>query len=372
MRALVLTKSTGGLASYTRRLSPLLAARGLDQHVVCLSAEADQLAASLTADGIDTSTVAMARYRLNVVQDLQTLRQLQGIVSSVEPDVIVGHGSKSGFLARYIGRRAGIPAVYCLHSASFLERTQGRRAVVYRQLERLGSRIGGHIVTVCEATRRAAIEHHIADAERITTIHSGLTRDELGLASRQRCRPLETKPLRVGWSGRFEAQKDPVTFVRSVAEIDRRGIAVDVEMAGDGALLDSTERLSVELGLSNRIKMTGWTDDPRGFYHRADVLVVTSQWEGLPIAMLEAMALGAVPIATDVDGIPEAIDDGVSGVLVSTRSPTEVADAVERLDADRSSLTTMSQAARATVERRFTAERMADEWMALLDRVTTS
>lgn len=372
MRLLTLTKSTGGLASYVRRLTPLLGEDGHEQLVVCLSDDAEQFARSIRSETVAAEVVGMNRYRVDVRGDLRTYRQLSEIVADFEPDAIIGHGSKAGLLARALGRRAGVPSVYALHSLSFVPRTQGRSAYVYRLLERLGARLGGQIVTVCEATRREVIEAGIAPPDRVTAILTGLTDDEID--AEHRVRRTSNSPahrLHVGWAARLEPQKDPVTYVRAVALAVQSGSAASFQLLGDGSLLPVTLETITELGIGDRLSVDGWASDPHRVFADLDVVVSTSRWEGLPIALLEAMRCGAVPIATDVDGVAEAIRDGETGRLVDRGDSDAIASAILELERDPDQLLRLSRQAQDTVERDFRATEMAQAWNELLILLVT-
>ena len=127
---------------------------------------------------------------------------------------------------------------------------------------------------------------------------------------------------------RLESQTDWPTFLHAAAMVAAELPDVDFLAVGDGTLLEELETLSARLGLTGRIAFTGLCDDVPALLAGVDVLTLTSTFEGFPTVLLEAMATGAVAIATDVGGCRELVRTGETGLLVPARAPAAVAAAV--------------------------------------------
>ena len=154
-------------------------------------------------------------------------------------------------------------------------------------------------------------------------------RAELGLAPDARV---------VGSVGNFTAKKDQATLLRAVAEVPPAdlgggGDAVLV-LVGLGPLEGELRALARDLGIAERVVFAGSRDDVFALLPALDVFALSSRFEGLPIALLEAMASGVAPVATRVGGIPEVITDGRDGVLVDPGDPTGLAAALTRVLGD--------------------------------------
>ncbi len=371
IKVLSVTKSTGGLAFYNTRLVARLASRGLDVEVACLSENGPAYAAELTEMGIPAVAMPMSRYRIDPRGDARLARRLHRHVVANGYDVLIGHGSKSGFLVRLVGKTTGTPAVYGLASLSFVERTQGRKAAVYRVLERIGHRLGGEIVTVARSTRRDVIDHGIAPPDRVTAIHTGVDLAQLSGADRDASRQrlgVSEEDVLVGWAARFVTQKAPEVFVEAAAKLGHLENVVFV-MAGDGPQRDLVDAGVRASGLGERFRVLPWQEDVFGFYAALDVSVLSSRWEGLPQSLLEAMAVGVASIATAVDGNVEAIEDEVSGLLVPADDPAALAAAIERVAVDPRLRAKLARGARQRVETAFSMESMVDGWVDLLERL---
>jgi glycosyltransferase involved in cell wall biosynthesis len=141
--------------------------------------------------------------------------------------------------------------------------------------------------------------------------------DELGLAGRRV----------VALVGRLEPVKRPELFVEAAAAVVRQDAGVRFLVVGDGALRAASEALAARLGVAGQVVFCGVRHDARDIVARADVLVSTSEWEGLPIVGLEALEAGTPIVATDTDGFRELLADGV-GTLVAEHTPERLAEAI--------------------------------------------
>ncbi|HKY67879.1 MAG TPA: glycosyltransferase, partial [Acidimicrobiales bacterium] len=152
--------------------------------------------------------------------------------------------------------------------------------------------------------------------------------------------------LVVGTVGNFTAKKDQASLLRAVAALADRQGEVDLVLVGTGPLEDELRALAAELGIGRRTHLPGSRDDVFSLLAAFDVFALSSRFEGLPIALLEAMATGVAPVATAVGGIPEVITDGRDGLLVQPGDPVQLAAALDRLLGDHDARATIGEAAR--------------------------
>jgi len=158
--------------------------------------------------------------------------------------------------------------------------------------------------------------------------------------------------------GRLVPQKDHPTWLRAVALVARHVPDVDFLIVGDGPLRPELERLARALGVAERVRFLGLRHDVPALLAGVDVATLTSRWEGLPNAVIEAMAMGAAVVATDVGGCGELVGDDEAGRLVPMDSPEAVARALRVLLDDEQERRRCVRAARRRVEAELTVERM--------------
>src|SRR6185295_15455827 len=157
--------------------------------------------------------------------------------------------------------------------------------------------------------------------------------------------------------GHLSEVKGYPTFLRAAAKLRRMFdgcvfLAVGEEIVARGYRAE-LEQLAAELGVSDCVHFLGWQRDVRDIVSAADVMALPSENEGLPLAVLEAMSCGRPVVATPVGGVPEAVTNGVTGLLVPASDPDALAAAIARLWRDPAFAATIGRAARARVETQF-------------------
>jgi len=223
---------------------------------------------------------------------------------------------------------------------------------------------------VSEAVRQWSIEQGLP-AEKLVTIPNavdcaayeappGAIRGELGLPPGARI---------VLFIGRLHRQKGPDVLLQAAAMLRERTPDLHVVLAGDGPLRAQLAREAGELGLADRFHLLGPRDDVPALLADADLLALPSRWEGMPNAVLEAMAARKPSVAADVGGCREVIADGETGLLVPPDDPAALAAAIKRILADRNLAARMGAAARQRAEREFSIEKMVSRNEELYERV---
>jgi glycosyltransferase involved in cell wall biosynthesis len=159
----------------------------------------------------------------------------------------------------------------------------------------------------------------------------------------------------VGAVGRLHRQKGLDVLVRAVAQLPD----VRLVLVGDGPERGALERLADALGMRSRLTVTGWTDEPAAYLASFDAVALPSRFEGLPLALLEAMLAGRAVVTTGVGSISDAVLDGKTGLIVPVDDPAALAAALRRLLDDAGLRTRLGTAARDLVSHRFTPAAMA-------------
>lgn len=167
--------------------------------------------------------------------------------------------------------------------------------------------------------------------------------------------------------GSLTFQKNHWSLLEAAQKVLSSGISARFLIVGAGPLELELKERARELGVADRVLFLGERGDVPRILSAADIFVLASSWEGLPITVLEAMAAGVPCVATAVGGVPEAIDNGVNGYLVAPDEPHALARAIVRLASDASARKTMAKRARRTYESAFTAEQMARQTEALYE-----
>lgn len=163
----------------------------------------------------------------------------------------------------------------------------------------------------------------------------------------------------IGAVGRFIPAKDYPCLLRAAAELRRRGYEFQLYILGDGPEFARVQAMVTELGLESIVSLPGMVSDIGSWYRRCDAYVISSIREGLPVALLEAMAHGLPVVATDVGAIAEAVRDGEGGLIVAPDEPESLADALARLLDDPGLRDQLGQGARRRIRDHYSVDSVA-------------
>jgi glycosyltransferase involved in cell wall biosynthesis len=294
-------------------------------------------------------------------QDFKAMINMYRLLRDEKPDLVHANSSKAGVIARVAALFAGVPAVFTAHGWAFTEGADRRGAEFYKWVERLSSFITRQIICVSDYDAALARRYDVVEGSQVMTVHNGIP-DLPNCVS-----ALDNEVPRIVMVARFAAPKDYQTLLHAAAmlgDLDFR-----LQCVGDGPLLEQCKALSSALGLSERVEFTGASGKVADILRAADIFALISRWEGFPISVLEGMRAGLPVVATRVGGIPEAVTDGVTGMLVAPNSHIELATALRRLIADDSLRKRMGGAGRERYLSHFTSERMIGETVGVYESI---
>jgi glycosyltransferase involved in cell wall biosynthesis len=278
-----------------------------------------------------------------------TLPRLRAALAKGDPDIV--HVNRAWLWDRPIDIAAatlvrGAKVVVVEHTQSLPSRS-GRQRQVRR---RLSDRVDA-MVSVSDAAAREAERNIGLPPGTIRTIHNGVE----PAAALPVDRPLG-RPVTIGAVGRLSWEKG----FEYVPAVLRQLGNVEALIVGDGPDREKLSRLALAEGVADRFRMVGWQEDVGDWFPRFDLLLAPSRSEGSPpLAALQAMMIGVPVVAADVGGIPEAIDDHQTGMLVPPADVAAMAAAIDELIVDDELRHRIAAAARERVERDFAAPTMA-------------
>jgi glycosyltransferase involved in cell wall biosynthesis len=347
-------------------------ARGLDRRryevTVVLPVDLDRTITAFEQIGVRVVPLSLRK----VLWSPQTIIALARLIREWEPDVVHVHSQEAGPPARVIVRLAGAGAI--LYTPQTIDIRRTRWHWLYVLFERTLARITDLIISVNESDRRRLIQWGIPP-HKVVTVPNGID-----LAAFQR--PTGVGELRLAFGldvhrplviqvGRLSAQKDPLAFVKGAAQVVRACPDAQFALVGDGPLGGEVAALLCELGLEGHVHLLGWQDQASELMAAADVVTLTSRWEGTPYALLEAMACSRPVVTTAVNGCPEIVVEGLTGFLVPPGDTAAWAGAVTSLLKDPAQASAMGRRGRHRVEERFTLPRMIARIEALYEQVAS-
>ena len=174
--------------------------------------------------------------------------------------------------------------------------------------------------------------------------------------------------------GRLIENKGLVTALEALRMLVTSGLRVKLTIAGDGPQHSRLRSVALHLGLAQHVHFVGplFADDKAALWRKGHVFILPTEREGMPYALLEALAAGAVPITTRVGAIPDVVEEEVHGLFVPPRDPAALASAVRRLYEDRVLLKRMARAGRERVATHYHIDRFSADFNGLYEHLALS
>ena len=359
----VLQPADGGVARHVLDLTLGLRSRGWEVEV--MAPPGCTILPRLESEGVPIHRVPMTR--APSASDLAAMRALRDLDGRRRYGIVHAHSSKAGGLVR-LALRDRRRLVYTPHCLPFL--AEGFNPVArrgYRIAERVLAGRSAAIIAVSEWEARAA--RSLGSDAAVEVIPNGA----------HPCAPAEPDPELMRFKGDrplagllsvLRPQKDPLALVRASARLAERGeLAGRVAIVGNGELAPAVRAEIERRGVGVHVRWFPFGGDSGPYLAALDLLVVPSRWESMPIGPIEAMFCGVPVLATSVGGLPELVEDGVTGRLVPPGDDEALASALRELLAASERLRELGEAARAEAETRRGTGPMIDATASLYERL---
>jgi glycosyltransferase involved in cell wall biosynthesis len=260
-----------------------------------------------------------------------SLFDIAKVAQQTRADLLHLHGYKACTLGRIAGAVLGIPVILHEHGAFPSVPSYQRMADWFL------APLNDKVIVVSEAVKKFCVEKRSMSPEKVEIVLNGIPLDEFRDVPeedvQQAAGDLGLSPDApiLGTVARLDEEKGITYLLDAIPRIKQVLPETKVLVVGDGALRSELEEKAEYLGVADDVVFTGERRDVPRLYRLMDVKVISSVYEGIPLTLFEAMASGTPVVATAVGGIGEIIEDGISGVLVQSRKPEEISEAVVRL-----------------------------------------
>jgi glycosyltransferase involved in cell wall biosynthesis len=352
---------TGGFSGATQVAVDLcLAARSAGQDVVLVlrrkrRTTLPEKVEALRAQGLDVRVVPGWAHAA-------TVWALRALALEWRPDIIVAHGYSEHLWGRYAGLWAGVPRLVHVEHNSRERYTRWRLKQALWLADRTAATVG-----VSEGVREQLIARGFPP-ERCVAIPNGIDLDRFPAASLV---PLEARAPGILMAARFARQKDHATLIEAVALLKAQGLSAPVYLAGGGkaGLAQRMRALAQQRGVADQVHFLGAVADlPQRLMH-SPIFVLSTHYEGMPLALVEGMAAGCACVASDVVGVRGVMQPGRTGLLVPEGDAPALAQALARLLADPAYAAALGRAAREQAVADYGLARMHTRYQQLLEQV---
>lgn len=350
MLELVVSTQPGGGPQHVYALATALAQRGFTP--VIGGPRDGSLFAAFAAAGLETLELRTDRLSAATVGHVARLVRDRGI------RLIHSHGKGAGLYGRLVARASRIPSVHTFHGIHF-ERYAAPARAAYLALERRLARWTGTVINVSHAQEAEGLALRLFTPAQSRVVPNGVDVERLGEEAMERSAArarlgIEPDAIVVGCAARFDPVKRLDLLLHATAAITP-AIAV---LIGRGPETERLQQRCRALGLGSRARLVGEIPDAWRLFRAFDVYVATSTKEGMPVAVLEAMALGLPIVATDIPAHRETLG-GAADTLVEP-TPAAIAKAILDLAGNPRRRERQGEANRARARAEFTIDRMVD------------
>ena len=333
----------------------------------CLAAPAELIAAMeprLSEAGVECIPIEFSS-RLDLLSGARLLRFMR----SESVAILHCHLFAATMVGAGIARMAGVGRVIeTCHGPEVWRMGKGLRGSFW--VDRQVGRLVDTYIAVSHAAARHLRENKRVPQDKIRVIHNG--RDLDRFAATDSARRLATRAaLGLGDEStlltvaRLDEQKGHRHLLDAIAIIAARHPNLITLLAGEGPLEGSLRNQCATLGISERVRFLGYWRDVPELFEAADVVVLPSLYEGLPLVAIEGLAAGRPIVATEVDGTPEVVIDGKTGLLVPPAKASALATAIERLLENQELAARLASDGREFVQKNFAVQRQVRETAAL-------
>lgn len=293
--------------------------------------------------------------------DFTKWKQVKRLMQAEKVELVHAHGTRANSNVTWAARQLNLPLVYTVHGWSFHD----NQSFPLKKLRVLGEK---YLTNKSSVNISVSNSVHETGKKYFSNYRSVIIPNGINQQKFDPSRSLKDIRSELGISkdtililflARFTEQKQPLTMIRSFCKAAAQQSNLRLLMVGDGELKREADALVANSGMSDKIIMLPFRQDVPDILAAADIYVLPSLWEGLPLGLLEAMAMGKAVIASKADGTKEVIQHNINGIMVNVENlESEVSQAIIQLGNDATLRQRLGEAARATITNTYSAARM--------------
>lgn len=355
--------SIGGMERIVQSLATGLPRERYEVSVWCLT-KGGAVADELTASGIKVEILGMGPRCT-----LPFLWSLRNRIKDSRIDILHVHGYSAATIGRTAGFLAGVPVMIAhVHSTYWYYRFK------HLAVEKVLSLVTDKVICCSRAVAQFALSRERISGGKVLVVYNGAEDMNASPAADLRAAfGLSAADFVIGVPASLVPHKGHSFFLEALAAVAREYPGVRAVLAGAGPLKEELEGLAEKLGIARSVVFAGVLSEMASFFSAADLVVLSStEREGISMGILEAMSAKKAVVGTKVGGIPEAVVDGETGLLVQPWDTQALAGAILSLIHDKAKLAEMGRAGRARYEKKFTRERMLADISGIYDELLGS
>jgi glycosyltransferase involved in cell wall biosynthesis len=366
LQVITLGTNIGGAQIHVLDLAISLHERGHEVHV--LTGTFGELNEWLTEAGVSNAHFPILRREIHPIDDIRCFFKLRRFIKAFKPDVVAAHSSKAGIIVRLVCFFLNMPNTFTVHGWSYEANSSKINQFLYFVIEKIMGFFSCKLITVAHTGYDLGIKHRIVPTKKMVTVLNGVR--DLGKKNAKKAADTEgvAHPVELVMSARFQSQKDHETLIKALIPLKNESFYL--QLLGDGTeTLERIQTLVKESGLTEKVSFVGFTTDVVGYLQRADICVLISHSEGLPLSILEAMSIGLPILGTNVGGISKQVKDGYNGYLVERNAVEDLTEKIKLLMNNSTLRREMGDNSRIFYEKEFKLDTMVDKTLAVYESI---
>lgn len=332
--------SLGGAQKSTLYLIKYLQEQNLYSHTIISSVPANKSSSFLSnfmqIKDLQILLLHSLKRTINPILDIFCLFKLILTIKKISPDIVHTHSSKAGLLGRiaaYLCKTEKI--IHTVHGFPFHGYQNIFIKHIYILLERFCALLSTHIIFISQADLQKAKELKIGNNKKNILIRDFIELNPFKEIYKTKNSSISNELITIGTLSCLKKQKGLKYLFTALKILKDKGLNIKLLIAGDGTEKQNLKKLAKSLNIKERISFLGWQKNTDKLFYDFDIFVLSSLWEGLPIAIAESMAAGTPVVAPRINGIPEIITDNETGMLFKATDCKELADKIQLIINDK-------------------------------------
>ena len=287
----------------------------LKNHAILVVGDNGDLAQKVRKNLPDVKVIILPclQRSINPRKDITAILKLRKIIKNEKPDIVHLHSSKAGVIGRIACRNLKCKVIFTVHGWSFTDGIEStKKKMIYRFVERRMESLTDKYICVSKYDYDIGIRDRvIKNLEKACVVYNGIDY-KIDIKENK----IINFPIKFIMTARFSQQKDQVSLIKAFKNIDKS--KWKLAFVGDGPTLSVSKKLVSKLDLNDNVKFWGFQSDVDQFLKYSDVFVLSTNYEGLPISIIEAMSHVMPIIASNVGGNPELVKNNINGYLTTS------------------------------------------------------
>jgi glycosyltransferase involved in cell wall biosynthesis len=295
--------------------------------------------------------------------DIRIVKQIRELIKKEQIQIIHAHGSRAASNVALIAKMMRIPLVYTVHGWSFHQDQSALISYLRARSEKIICNLSNQVICVSGSNQQTGIQTF--GLKKSVVIENGINLSRFNpnnsFKDMRKEFGFNEDDFIVGFIGRITLQKDPTNFIKSIEIAHKQYSNIKGLFVGEGDLKEEVMNYIKENSLEDIIKTSNFRNDIPDLLNAINVFCLPSLWEGLSIALLEAMAMGKALVVTPTDGTKEVIVDKVNGLIAKYNNPNNLAELYLTYFKDSILKERCEKEAKTLIEKRFDSKLVSEK-----------